>query len=1259
MMRFCATFILMMVAFVTTGQTIVSDSITGKAVREILSAAKEESRTPLYIINAPIAFNCDAVTARFADCRFRELDQAELKLCEEVELKTDMAIESGLIKTRNHRGVQLQFSPFSRNSNGDLMVLTDFKISVSAYRGSRVRGADSESDEEISDDESLGEEQYAGPSNSMLSSGRWFKIKVDTSGVYKLTYDDLIKIGIDNPQDTRIFSYGGRNLPLYCGQSSLTDLNEIPTYKSFGADSVFDKNDYLLFYAQGPVVLDYNADYKLFVHTRNSYSDYIYLMLTSDFGPGLDMRIEEEGCIEPEAFIASYDIYASFDKGRYNLVSSGRRWYDKKLMANSFDSARFDFPSIYYDEPVRGVMYAAGRKMNGATAYFRLRYLGNEVAVCNVNRSYDDYRYADFCEKDFSIDAVSPHIYISYGLLSSNLTSEGYINKICLNARTQLSYNGKKQFHFRNSRTAGNDTVVYEVRNNGNTPFVIDVTNPVKPFLLSVSHSDTVTSFVSCPRDSIREYIAFDERNLLTPIMSGEDVGVVENQNLHGASTPDMLIVTHPDFVQQAEDLADLHRDYDGFDVQVVTQQQIFNEFSGGTPDVAAIRDYARLLYSRGDKFKYLLLFGDGTYDNRNITGANANFILTYQTENSESQSESCVSDDFFGMLDDGEGDLIGTMDIAVGGLPAASQDEAAGMVNKIKSYLTERDFGGWCNTIAIIADDEEDGDFVYEAEKMCRVIEKTSPEYNINKIYIDSYEQLSGASGASYPRANEDVKKQFSNGAAIVTYVGHGGQRKLAHESVVLLQDVNAMTNIGRLPFVVTASCEVGRFDDHTFTSLGECLIKNQNGAAIAALVTTRVVYNSANGELCRNVFAQKLNRDMRIGDIVMNAKNATGTVNSINKRNFVLLGDPALRLTHPYNTKAMVTKINGKKVGVARDTINAVDTVTIEGQICDVDGNLLEANGILYTTVYDKKIICSTRGNDRLSPIIDFEVQNSALFQGRATIVNGYYKFSFIMPKDINYSYGPGKISLYAELDSHEAVGYSEEIFIGGTPNDAKLWDNNGPEIKLFVTDTNFVDGYVVGSNPQVIAKLFDESGINTTGNGVGHDIVAVIDYDMRSAMVLNDCYEGYIDNYNSGEIRFNLYGLEDGEHTLTLTAWDVYNNPSESEVVFVVRNGQTVAIGDVYNYPNPVETDTYFYVNHNQTDNAVEVRVTIYDMQGRKIDMIQSARGVGDTSSLYWPGVKNGRRLDSGIYLYVVEVSTPTGKSSKSGKMVIARQ
>ena len=1084
-------------------------------------------------------------------------------------------------------------------------------------------------------------------------------IKVDTSGVYRLTYDELQKIGLTNPAETRIFSYGGRTLPMYCGEPVPDDLNEIPILKEIGSDGVFGSGDQLIFYAQGPVVLNYDSEEEMFVHSHHCYSDYIYLLLTSDLGAGKPMQVAGKIDAEPEITVNEYDAYAYFGRDKYNLVASGRRWYDTKLVVNSADSARFSFGDINLDEPVKGIVAAAGRRMDNATAYFRYRYLGNEVARGNVKLAYTDYRYASYGKTSFKFKPQSSDIWVSFSLASSSTASEGHISWIGLNARERLAYNDRRQLHFRDSRSASANAAKFVIDNGGNNPLVLDITNPTNPRVVETVTDGATTSFTVLPQDTIREFVAFDSRNLLTPIINGADLGEVSNQNLHGAPTPDMLIVTHSDFVQQAEELAELHRTIDNLKVLVVTQQQVFNEFSGGTPDVGAVRNYARMLYQRNEGFRYLLLFGDGTYDNRNILGANANLLLTFQSEDAESTDNSCVSDDFFGMLDDGEGGFTGTLDIAVGRLPAADQSEAQTMVDKIRRHLTGRDPGGWCNTVAIIADDEEDGDFVYDAERICKVIERTSPEYNINKIYLDAHRQVSGSSGATYPEVNEQIKKQFANGADIIEYIGHGGTRKMAHESIFMLQDANALANAGRMPVFIAASCEVGRFDDHKFTSLGETLVKNPKGGAIAALATTRVVYNSSNTELSRNIFAQGVSHGLRVGDIVKLAKNATGNESTINKRKFVLLGDPAIRLAHPHNKNAVVSRINGRPVGVAQDTINAIDTVTIEGYVCDNDGNVLNSNGVLYATVFDKKTMVSTLGNDSKSPIIDFEVQNSVLYQGKASITDGFYQFSFIMPKDIDYSFGFGRISLYAVADTVEAVGYTDAIMIGGTPPDAEIWDFDGPEIQLFMTDTNFVDGYTVGSNPLVIARLFDESGINTTGNGIGHDIVAMVDYDMQTAVVLNDCYEGYIDKFNSGELRFNLYNLTEGEHTLTLKAWDIYNNPSETEIQFVVRGSDNAAIGEVYNFPNPATTDTYFYINHNQTDNIVDVTITIYDMQGRTVGRVSESRGVGETAPIHWQCQRGGRQLDRGIYIFKAEISGSAGKSSKTGKMIIERQ
>ena len=1099
------------------------------------------------------------------------------------------------------------------------------------------------------------------PTNSLLSSGRWFMIKVDTSGVYKLTFDELKKIGLENPQDTRIFSYGGANLPIYCSQPVPDDLHEIPTHKEMGYDSVFNNGDYLIFYAQGPVVLNYDEEKEMFVHTRHHYSNSIYLLLTSDHGTGKELIATASNDSLPNVVVSNtFDSYAYYSRERYNLVASGLRWYDNRLITNSIDSIKFSFRNIVADEPVKVLAQTAGRKMNGtSSAFFRYRYMGHDVATFNILRPYDDYRYADYSEGVFSFTPTSSTFHLAYGLTSSNISSEGYMNKLCLNAREWLTYSAKHQLHFRDSRTAKADTVIFEIANNGTKPMVMDITNPSSPFIIGVSHTDTTSRFAVLPEGAIHEFVAFDPNNLLSPTTSGTGLGEIENQDLHGAPTPDMVIVTPPDFMEQANELADLHRTLDGFDVQVVTQQQIFNEFSGGTPDVVAIRNYMKMLYQRNGKFRYLLLFGDGTYDNRNILGTNANHILTFQTEDAESISESCVSDDFFGLLDDDEGGLSGYLDIAVGRLPANNAAEAQGMVDKIRRHMTGRDPGGWANTITIIADDEENGDFVYDAEKLSNVIEENQPEYNVNKIYLDAYEQISGSSGATYPSVNETVKKQFTNGSAVMIYIGHGGPRKLSHESIFMVQDAEALANAGRMPFVITASCEVGRFDDHTFNSLGELLVRNPKGAAIAALATTRVVYNSANNELARNMFRQDITSGMRIGDIAMKAKNATGSIASSNKRKFTLLGDPAIRLAPSCGNSVNITKINGRGIGFLPDTINAIDTVTIEGHVCDANGNLLNSNGILYSTVFDKKTVITTRTNDKSSPAIDFETQNSVLYQGRASITDGYYKFSFIVPKDIDYSYGFGKVSLYAVLDSAEATGHSNRILIGGTPDGSKVFDFDGPEIEIYMTDTIFTNGFIVGSNPKVMARLYDESGINTTGNGIGHDIVAMIDYDVHSAIVLNDCYEGLIDHYNTGEIRFNLYNLAEGEHTLTLKAWDIYNNPSEVEINFVVRSSNSAAIGEVYNFPNPVIDDTYFYVNHNQTDDIINISISIYDMQGRMVDQIGDKRNVGDTSPIYWNRQRSGRKIDSGIYIFVTEISGSMGKCSKSGKMVIERQ
>ncbi len=1096
--------------------------------------------------------------------------------------------------------------------------------------------------------------------NSLLDSGDWFKIKVDTSGVYKLTLSDLRHIGIAEPENVRIYSYGGKQLPFINSESDFDDLNEIPTLKFWNDDGSLDK---IVFYAQGPVTLSYDAVNNMLMHKKHDYSDFIYLFLTSDLGEGLRIESVNKNELTPDTTTSVSDSYQYVENDRYTLIPSGRRWYDSRLTTNGHDSVPFSFGELADGEPVRCYFAGAGRKSTAANARFQFSYLREVIATIDIRRPYANYVYAEYVKKIFTFTPNSSHFYLGYSFVSNNQVSEGYIDKIGVMARSKLKYSNKRQLHFRDVRTRNYDNVKYCISLNNGNPTILDITNPVSPKKVETQTDNDTMWFVAQGNDTVREFVAFESDNLLSPITSGSDVGKVENQNLHGRRTPMLAIVTHPDFWDAANDLAEMHREQDGMQVEVVTPEQIYNEFSGGTPDVSAIRNYARMMYQRNEGFRYLLLLGDGTYDNKNILGSGGSHVFTYQSESGEAQDASYVSDDFFGLLDYGEGELSGHLDIGVGRLPANTATEAQQMVDKIKRYTSMRDIGNWRNNMTMISDDADnvsDAEFVKDAELMCQTVNEMSPEYNIRKIYLDAYGRVSGSSGDTYPMATDAIKKELEKGSVIMTYIGHGSAHKLAHETVLQVSDVKALRNIDRLPLFITASCEIGRYDDHIQTSLGEHLLLNPNGGAVAVFASSRVAYNNPNYQLCNNVFKQGTSADMRLGDILRHAKNATGDKNEVNKRNFALLGDPAIRLVHPYNNRVRVTRINGKYVlSDTSNIINAVDTVRVEGYVCDNDGNRIDADGILYSTVFDKPATLATRGNDPGAPIVDFDVYNNILFQGKSTVSKGAFSFNFIVPKDINYSLGLGRISLYALTDTADFTGYSNRIMIGGTPENAEISDFDGPEVKLFVNDTFFIDGGITSNNPTVIARIWDQSGINTTGNGIGHNITAMIDNDPTTMITLDDLYEGDIDSYTSGTIRFSLNGLDEGWHTLTFKVWDIYNNSSESEIEFKVADESVSELNSVRCYPNPTAGGIWFVADHNQTDSNVEITIKISDTQGRLIAHLTAKQEPQEHQPIFWDTCSGGKPVENGLYIYTIEIRSANGRSAKSGKMIVARQ
>jgi hypothetical protein len=806
----------------------------------------------------------------------------------------------------------------------------------------------------------------------------------------------------------------------------------------------------------------------------------------------------------------------------------------------------------------------------------------------------------------------------------------------------------------------------FQVSNaNANTE-IWDVTNPVKPKVVPSTLNGTTLSFLASA-DTLHEYIAFDNTMFYTPTDDGE----IENQNLHATPATDLIIVTNSAFLSYAESLASHHRDVDNLSVLVLTPQVIYNEFSSGSPDVTAVKDFMKMLYDRAGNDtslmpKYLLFYGDGSYDNRHHFSSNTNYLLTYESSASLAATNSFTTDDYFGMLDDSESDYIGSLDIGIGRLPVKNSSEAQAVLNKITHYITPYTNGDWKNAITFIADDEDSNEHMLQSNSICNNIDTTHTAFNIEKIFLDAYPQASTPNGDRYPDVNLAILNKIKKGTVLINYTGHGNETGLAHEHIIGVSDINSWNNSDKLFLFVTATCEFSRWDDFARTSAGEMALLNPMGGAVAMFTTTRLVYSNSNYAINQSFEKYIFDRNQqgnynRLGDIFRLAKNATSSPSDINKRNFSLLGDPALTLAFPrYNV--ITDSINGVAVANFNDTIRALQKITIKGHVEYQDGTPLNGyNGTIYPIVFDKPISVSSLANDGGSPFT-FSQQNNILYKGKASITNSNFGFTFVVPKDIQYFIGKGKISYYSENNTRsDAHGYYRDFYLGGNSTGA-IVDNQGPQIELYMNDDNFVYGGITNESPDIYCKLTDDNGINTVGNGIGHDITAILDENTNKTIVLNDYYEGSLNNYQSGIVRYPLTGLSAGHHTLKLKAWDVCNNSAEATTEFVVAEAADLTIGNIFNYPNPFTTSTSFFFDHNQPNIPLDVVIQIFSVSGKLVKTISTSINSESfhSTAIPWDGLDDfGDRIGKGVYFYKLAVRTSEGKQiEKFEKLVILR-
>ena len=1100
--------------------------------------------------------------------------------------------------------------------------------------------------------------------NSVLSSGQWYKIGIVNKGVYKLSYQFLKDLGIDvdniNPQQLKLYGNGGKMLPEVNADFRHDDLAQNAIYIEGENDGVFNADDYLLFYGQSPHSWEYNSTTKKFQHTLNRYSDTTFYYLTaSNTGDPANRILSQNSLANPTNVVNTYNDYAYYEKDVYNLIKSGRDWYgDIFDLKTSYDYT-FNFPNIDVGSNLHVMVTGAAR--HSGTSNFIVSAGGNNFNVDfgSVNVGCYSCTYADAGSDSISFTPSSAIVNLNITYSKPSSTAIAWLDKIEINARRSLNMSGDQLF-FRDVNSVGTGNISqFNLSGASNVEEVWDVTDPLN--IKSQITSGTSTLNFTVATNELKEFVALTSNYKTQVFPKGE----VMNQNLHAVSAQDMIIVSHPTFLSQAGQIADFHRD-EGLRVFIVTPDQIYNEFSSGSQDIVAIRDFIRMLYERAsvpeDFPKYLLLFGDGSYDNKNRITDNTNFIPTYQSVNSLGIVGSLVSDDYFGLLDPSEGAWasgIEDVDLGIGRFPVKTNEEANNVVKKVLEYNTSLTMKDWRNRITFVGDDEDSNTHMSQSNSLSTMVEVNYPEYNEDKIFFDAFKQESTPGGNRYPDVTQAINNGFQDGSLIVNYTGHGGETGWAHERVLTVNDINNLTNVDNLPLVVTATCEFSRFDDPKRTSAGELVLLNEGGG-VALLTTVRLVYSSPNFALNQSFYSkvfEEVNGEMpAIGDVFMEVKNLNA--GNSNNRNFTLLGDPALKLAYPIHD-VYTSKFNGVSTTSLLDTVKALEKVTIEGYVQDKNGQkLTNFNGIIYPTVFDKKKQITTLQNDGGNPFI-FNLQNNKLFKGKVSVQNGDFSYSFIVPKDISYNYGKGKLSYYAENQVEDANGYFADFYIGGTADNYEA-DNEGPEIELYMNDKTFVFGGITDESPYLLAYVSDIHGINMVGNGIGHDIIAVLDDKTDEAFVLNDYYEADLNSYQKGTIKFPFEELAEGRHKLTLKVWDVYNNSREVTTEFVVEKSKDIKINRVYNYPNPFTTHTEFWFEHNQANKQIYAQVQIFTVSGKLVKTIEKNiinEGFRSTS-MVWDGLDDyGDRLARGVYIYHLKVRAENfSVADKYEKLVI---
>ncbi len=1100
---------------------------------------------------------------------------------------------------------------------------------------------------------------------SVLADGKWVKISINESGIHKIPYSSLKSWGFSNPSKVQVFGYGGVMVP---NDNRLYRPDDLPKV------AIWHHNDNIYFYGQGRDMFVWDEWYEFFNNVRHIYEEKAYYFL-SETDVLTNVETEEKLAEEFSQYnVTEYDNIQHHEiDNSYILPAkdrSGRKVYGEvfSMQTGYNKSVSFDVPNIVTTEPVEFLFAAAAR--SAELSFFNLKNNNEEIAKLIIPKvavnNYEGY-YAQESKTYKETYVTTSNVTIDIELESSYSSATGWLDYLTINSRAKLAMvDNHLIFRDKNSYLDGG-FVKFIISNSKNETVVWDITDIINSKRIDGSFNNGNFSFVSAPSSDLKTFVAFNPSEKLPTPKFEKDI---PNQNLHSFSDVEYVIVAPKEFFSYANRLAELHRQHNNLNPLIVDIDAIYNEFSWGHKDPTAIRSFMRMLYDKaeGDEDKepkYLLLFGNGYYNNKDSSTPEHNsWIPTYQSENSLHYSNSYVSDDYFGFLEPNAGinDAINKLSIGIGRLPIRNKNDAEVLVNKIERYLTQQSNDRWRKTITFIGDDGDNNIHIRDSEDLAERVKLAHEDFQVDKIYLDSYIKTSND---RYPDAKDAVDRAINDGTLLINFIGHGGISGLTHELVITHSSIDSWRNHDKLPLFVTATCEFSRFDNPTLVSAGEKTLLNPNGGGIGLLTTTRLAWSGANKQLndafINNVFLPLDNgRKPRFGDIIKKTKNNTKA--TINKLNFTLLGDPALSLNYPEN-KIVTTKINNKEANnfLELDTLKALSIATIEAQVYDYEGNFLpNFNGKADIIVYDKSIMMETLGNKGNIPY-KYAHRPNIIFQGETEVVNGNIKTQFMVPYDIRYNIDSGRISYYAVSEDKEedAMGSFSDFMIGGF-NPQAGEDNEGPEIDFYLDYKDFKNGDKTGSTPILYASFFDESGINTTGAGIGHNIVLILDEQFNNPIQLNRYYIAKQGTYKEGNIIYQLPELEKGEHNIILKAWDNYNNSTSISLDFIVSTDKNLIVNDFNFTPTPVklgESNTLSF-STSEGNIATDIIIHAYDQMGNKtgefkINKVATNNFITPiTLSLSEVGIKS-----AGIYVLKFEIESMSKKKTvKTSKVIV---